>query len=317
MDNNFVAGFDGGGTKTAVCIKSLNGKVLARAGYGALNLNGGDEKRIRKTVEEMMEYCGSFAGGFLACRALCIGTAGISNPDSARLLVSQIRESGYMGTILLTGDHETALYGALGSGVGIALIAGTGSICLGRNGAGVKWRTGGWGYRIDDEGSGYAIGRDILAAAVRCLDGRLTETCLKESVMKTLHADTAADISAFAHRADTGKKEVAALARLLDPAVEAGDEAACRIAQRAAEALADLVIPVAEGTGQTDARIALLGSILQKCPSVRSRLEKRLHEIYPAMQTVMPKRDAAEGAADIAADHAKGKRVACDCEIYG
>ena len=45
----------------------------------------------------------------------------------------------------LVGDQVIALNGALSGEAGIALIAGTGSICFGKNGAGEYARSGGWG----------------------------------------------------------------------------------------------------------------------------------------------------------------------------
>lgn len=302
MAERFVAGLDGGGTKTAVCLKNTRGEILQRGEFGALNLNGGDKEQICRTVRDITAYCGLPESADL-CDAICVGTAGVSNPAAAQMLVQLIREAGYHGPILLTGDHETALHGALGSSVGIALIAGTGSICLGRNEAGEEWRSGGWGYRIDDEGSGYAIGRDILSAAVRCMDGRLVDTCLKQAVTEQLRVNSAAGIVAFVHRADTTKKDIAALSFLLDAAERAGDAEAARIAQKAAQELVCLVRPVAERTDQTDGRIALLGSILRKSDTVRSRTAALLREEYPQMQIVSPRRDAAEGAADMAAEY--------------
>ena len=52
-------------------------------------------------------------------------------------------------------------------GVGVALIAGTGSVAFGRAADGRTIRCGGWGYLLGDEGSGYAIGRAALRLAPR------------------------------------------------------------------------------------------------------------------------------------------------------
>lgn len=53
----------------------------------------------------------------------------------------------------------------------IVLIAGTGSIVLGR-GTGPRWfRAGGWGWLLGDEGGGQWLGRAALAAAAAAWDG--------------------------------------------------------------------------------------------------------------------------------------------------
>ena len=72
-------------------------------------------------------------------------------------------------------DQETALAGALGAPCGMVLIAGTGSICFGRDAVVKQPGSGGYGHKIDDEGSGYALGRDALAAVVRAQDGRAAD----------------------------------------------------------------------------------------------------------------------------------------------
>ena len=113
---------------------------------------------------------------------LCVGCAGMSNPELRRTLERMIRADGYEGAYMLAGDQAAALYAAHGAGPGAVLISGTGSICFGRNTRGITARAGGRGYKIDDEGSGYAIGRDILSAVVRAQDGRSRPTVLTELV---------------------------------------------------------------------------------------------------------------------------------------
>ena len=48
----WYAGWDGGGTKTEVCILDGEGKLLAKRVFGPLNPNGTDPERVRQTVRE-------------------------------------------------------------------------------------------------------------------------------------------------------------------------------------------------------------------------------------------------------------------------
>ncbi len=68
--------------------------------------------------------------------------------------------------IKVVGDNVIALEAAFGSGPGVIVIAGTGSIAYGRNRDGQTARAGGWGFAISDEGSGHWIGRAAVAAAL-------------------------------------------------------------------------------------------------------------------------------------------------------
>jgi hypothetical protein len=59
-------------------------------------------------------------------------------------------------------DTEAAYLGALGDRPGILLLAGTGSMALGRDGRGRWQRAGGLGPLLGDEGSAFWIGREWL-----------------------------------------------------------------------------------------------------------------------------------------------------------
>ena len=190
--SGYVCGWDGGGTKTEVLCLSLNGETLADAAFGPLNLNGADPERICATIRDSVAFMASQPGGLAACQALVIGTAGVSNRAAVTLVEQTVREAGYQGPLQLLGDQEIALAGAV-RGPGAVLVAGTGSICCGRSAQGERARSGGYGHLIDDEGSGYALGRDILKAVVRAADGRGSETALTAMVFDALHAT---DISA-------------------------------------------------------------------------------------------------------------------------
>ena len=89
-----------------------------------------------------------------------------------------MRRIGYKSPMLIVNDALVALTAGAGDGPGIVVICGTGSICYGRNDAAEAARSGGWGYILGDEGSGYWIGRGALAAVVRHADGRGPATSL-------------------------------------------------------------------------------------------------------------------------------------------
>jgi N-acetylglucosamine kinase-like BadF-type ATPase len=59
-------------------------------------------------------------------------------------------------------DAEAALLGALGDTPGVLVLAGTGSIVLGRDGRGRRARAGGLGPLLGDEGSAFWLGREWL-----------------------------------------------------------------------------------------------------------------------------------------------------------
>ena len=300
----WYAGWDGGGTKTEVCVLNEAGEVMADQSFGPLNPNGSSLEKVTRTIRDAIAWMKSLPGGAEACGRLVVGSAGINNRDTAVLLKKAVREAGWTGDFLLTGDQDIALHGAV-EGSGAILIAGTGAILCGRTPEGRKFRVGGNGYLIDDEGSGYAIGRDILAAVIRAHDGRAEATSLSGAVSRTLEVppDDIPGIITWLYSPKTGKKEIASLARLLPDALARGDVPAERIAEKAASELAALVTAGWHGNGMTGGELALAGSILQKIPEIRNRVEGAVHAEFPEIRIIAPRRSPAFGAASMARDH--------------
>lgn len=291
------AGLDGGGTKTAVRLADGAGRELACFTAPGINYTGAApaavEAALRDVFSRLAQLC---AGRPLA--AVCVCAAGVSRPDVPGRLEAAVRACGYDGPLRIEGDHLGALAGALGSSSGAILLAGTGSICYGRVRRGDQFeerRTGGWGHIMGDEGSGYAIGRAILCAAARAADGREPPTCLTGLVYGHWEVDSMAQVLARAY-GGTDKREIAALAPLLDPACARQDAAALRIAGEAADELALLAVPVVEALGLREDRLALAGSILEKCACVRERTVQRLKARSPQLTCAAPRSDAAAGA---------------------
>ena len=69
--------------------------------------------------------------------------------------------------VRVISDTEAAYRGALGAAPGMLLLAGTGSMALGRDGRGRWARAGGLGPLLGDEGSAFWIGREWLRASTR------------------------------------------------------------------------------------------------------------------------------------------------------
>jgi N-acetylglucosamine kinase-like BadF-type ATPase len=293
----YVAGLDGGGTKTAVAIADAAGRVVRTFVAGAINFNGHHEAEVATNMRRIMQsIAASCDGGLDACARICIGAAGVTNPVARERLAQLVRAGGYRGEMTILGDHETALFGAHERPYGMILIAGTGSICYGVNEDGRSHRTGGFGHLFDDEGSGYAIGRDMIAAVFRAADGRIPSTALTELVFTHLGIRSISQLTGYVYDPQRNKGDIAALSPLLIPACEQGDAAAVAIALRAGRSLAELVGPVADVLEMREGDLALLGGVLTHNTYVREAFQETLRTRYPHIRCIPPKRDAAYGA---------------------
>ena len=294
--NGYVAGLDGGGTKTAVAVAGPDGNLLFEFNTGAINYNGESAGNVRNNIKKILEELRLRCGSLENCLGICIGAAGVSNPAAREGLETSVRSCGYSGKLVITGDDKTALFGAMGKLCGMILIAGTGSICYGCNELGREHRTGGFGHLIDDRGSGYAIGREILSAVVRASDGRSEETALAGMVFGQLHISTIPELVRFVYDRETNKRDIAGLAPNLAAACELNDPVAMRIAEQCGSDLAEMVKPVADRLGLAEGEIATAGSILLQDLHVRTVFLSRMKTEYPGMSCIYPRQGAAYGA---------------------
>ena len=154
--------------------------------------------------------------------ALVIASRGVWTPAERRAAAATLR--GLARRVRVISDVEAARDGALGARPGILLLAGTGSIALGRGRAGALARAGGLGPLLGDEGSAFWIGRAWLPIARR-------------------HADTLA-LRRLALRPDAVAR-VAALAPSALRAARRGHPIARVIVAGAQAALAELVAGLA------------------------------------------------------------------------
>lgn len=287
-----IAGIDGGGTHTRLELRTGGNRFLERREFGPFNLNAIGEAAFRQRLREVFAACGNMSD----CDRLCVGGAGISNPDVGRILAEELERAGFSGKWKLCGDQEIALRGAM-DGPGLAVIAGTGSICFGKNAAGATARSGGYGHLIDDGGSGYALGRDTLSAAVRALDGRSEDEAILDAVLEELGASAGSGIVSFVYGSTTDKAAIARFASIALALAETGNATALEILNRGAEELFDLASAVQHRLGLENCPIALLGGLLSQDNVYRRRVEKKLSRLGPV---IYPAHDALWGAAQMA-----------------
>ncbi|MGN0907554.1 MAG: BadF/BadG/BcrA/BcrD ATPase family protein [Bullifex sp.] len=288
----FAAGIDGGGTGTSCVLIDRDENIIDRRRFSAFNLNSIGEVKFRNLLEEMASYLNSFG----KCVHLTIGAAGVSNP-AMRMIADEVF-SGAGIEYDLTGDHVIALEGAHGGKPGLAVIAGTGSICFAKTVDGRIVRTGGWGHLIGDEGSAYALGRDALKAVAAELDGTGSRTMLTGLLSGEKGLTSREEIIKYVYSGD--KTAVASLAILVDMASRHGDESARTILRENAMKLAKQIKGVHSLSGLDDAPIAFFGGLIDKDTPFRNALLEALKETDPSVYYRQSLYPAVMGAAMLA-----------------
>jgi glucosamine kinase len=173
--------------------------------------------------------------------AICVGSAGYSVPGTRQFLTDQL--SPLTRNMMIVNDAALVLPAA-GLDEGIALICGTGSVAIGIY-QGDEVQSGGWGYLLGDEGSGYWVVRTALRML---LDRRDRGMPLGDLGGRLLSVTGAAHVGALHEQfyAQPGPRHWAGYAPLV---LGSADPAAAQITANAAEALAGLAICAADRIG--------------------------------------------------------------------
>lgn len=291
---NFIAGIDGGGTKTALLCRSTDGSWQERKIFGAFNINAIGKEAFRKLIEEIAETIESFG----ICEALCIGAAGVSNIEM-RNTVAEVLDGTSIKKWSLVGDHEIALAGAMDGGCGIIVISGTGSIVFGKATDGSLVRMGGWGHLLGDEGSAYGISHDAYVAVAKMLDGTGPET----SLIKKLGVETRADIISYYYSHE--KADIASHAPAVEEAASEGDTVALDILKSNAVRIGDDIIAVAKKLDLGQTRVSFCGGLVTHDTVFKRNLISYLENSGNGINCIEPLKDSAEGAVILAGELVK------------
>jgi N-acetylglucosamine kinase-like BadF-type ATPase len=313
-----VIGIDAGGTKTVCLLAAGDGSIVAEARGPGANLHAAGELAVEKVLHDVMERAIDDAAGDarhgaatpqdLVPAAICLGIAGVDREDEMRTVRAIMRRIGYKSRVVVVNDALIGLVAGARDDPGIVIIAGTGSIVYGRNGGGEAARAGGWGHMIGDEGSGYWIGREALAAVMRAGDGRGPATALTGDILVFFNVADVSRLPRIVYDRESPRASVAALGPIVQRAAVRGDAVAMRILERAAE---ELVLGAQSVATRLEMRgdaftFYLAGGAFKAVPALAADLTRRLVEVAPRCQVQRLEAEPAIGAVWLALAEARG-----------
>lgn len=296
-------GIDGGGSKTR-CVMGDESSILGRGEAGPSNIIRVGEQAARASIEaSIWQACAAAKVDPSQVKRTCVGIAGGARPETAEM-VRRMVSAIVNAEVEVVGDMVIAME-ASGSGTGVVVIAGTGSIAYGRNAAGQTARAGGWGFSISDEGSAHWIGRGAVSAVMRALDEGENSALLDE-LMKTWRVDTRERMIMVANASPPA--DFAGLLPVIVSAADADDPIAHDVlAQAGAELamLARIVILRLFGVGES-VPVAVSGGVFRNAAMVRRVFYNNLRLRYPTVVSSETVIDAENGALELARKGAKG-----------
>ena len=288
---SLIVGVDGGGTKTVAWLAlrdALPGQVLGRGLAGPSNPCSIGFTPAMRNLEESIEVALAEAGRRREeIVSACIGLAGISFESEGRRIPDWIRQQRLAREVIVTNDAEPILTCGAPGGWGVGLISGTGSFVLARSATGQMARVGGWGFRLGDEGSGYAIATAGLSAAARAADGRGPATVLLDRFLEHFESQQPRQLIERVYAHDVDRCAIADTARIVfDAAGE--DPLADQIVSDAAQSLAEMIFAARRTLAlPADLPIGVAGGAILGSTLLRARFIERLAacDVRPAPLT--------------------------------
>lgn len=201
-----------------------------------------------------------------------------------RLPVAEIRS---------TGDDVVTHLGALGGAPGVAVAAGTGTLCIAIDATGRRRNVDGLGYLFGDQGSGFWLGRAGIRAALAAVEGRAPVTTLTDRLRLRVGP---LPVSVKRLYAEPGLvAQVAGFAREVGAAALAGDAVAQAICRQAAVGLVgDVEAALSFLGGRGD--VTASGGVLVAGGVVRAEFIAELARRCRGARLVPARGDATDGA---------------------
>jgi N-acetylmuramic acid 6-phosphate etherase len=216
--------------------------------------------------------------------AMCIAAAGVARRAEQQRLTEWALNRRLAVAVQVVDDAQPVLAAGTREGWGIAVIAGTGSIVMGRSSDGTTARAGGWGPLLGDEGSAYAIAVDGLRAAVRAVDGRGPQTRLVADLLAALNLASPDQLISAIYDAHPDRAQLARLAPVVTQAAVERDGVAIQIMDHAAASLAEQIEVVVAKLRMLSGGfpLALAGGVMVETPLLRESL------LHQAKQRSLP-----------------------------
>ena len=271
----YYLGIDGGGSTTRAVLIDARGEAMATARAGSLNYRSAGLEIARKSLRSIMNQISPpgpagppppHAKG-ADIHAAFIGNAALSGPapeDELHALCEGILEPECLA---MDSDLSIALEAMDVQGPCAVAIAGTGSMAAGRAGeGGPVLHTGGWGWMLGDEGSGFHVAWEGIRAGLRGHEGSGPATALTGALCGHFGVSAPEELTDIFYNPPKEPREVAAFAWEV---LHSDDSVAREIVVRCAESFAGTVKALLRNLPE-NTRLDLWGGMFQRSEAYRA-----------------------------------------------
>jgi N-acetylglucosamine kinase-like BadF-type ATPase len=196
-------------------------------------------------------------------------------------------------------DAEIALYATTLGKPGIVVIAGTGSVCLGKNASGKIAISGGWGPLAGDEGGGVGIAREALQAVAKASDGRGIPTELSKKASEYFRSSGPENLIVAIYSPQVDNTRIAGFAKSVVETALRGDAVASNIMSESGFELGIAACAVIESLGMKRQKVPVgcVGSVFKAGELLTKPMIDTIHTIAPKAFLTEPLMPPAHAAA--------------------
>src|SRR2546423_3967094 len=301
----YFLGVDGGGTKTHAVLLDEHERLLGEGFAGPSNPLRVGVASAAAAVREAIDGACDAAGVRRADIAACeVGLAGVRRSDLRERMRDSLTSLGISAVEVVT-DAEIALYGATNGAQGLVLIAGTGSICCGRNARGKRVCAGGWGPLAGDEGGGSWLAQRALRAVAQASDGRGPATILCQAACAYFNVAAPDDLSMAIYAPSMTNELIAGFGRHVVEAARKKDPVAREIIGDAGRELGKAAVAVIRKLQMCEKRfqVAYVGGVFRAGELILQPLREVITRVAPQAYLTPPQLAPAVAAAQMARAH--------------
>jgi N-acetylglucosamine kinase-like BadF-type ATPase len=267
-----IIGIDAGGSKTRVIQASVADtsrkfKIIKEACFDPYNYRQDGISGLNRLINHILANIRIKDTGSVL---LIGGFAGAGTYKCHMDIQRTLEKHGFRRNLTNITSDAGLLLMAIGN-TGIVLIAGTGSICIGRGGVSedgreIKVRAGGYGFRMYSEPGGYQLGMRAIDAALKIEDGRGQEptvlytrikdyfgVSLLEEIMPLLYPQSGKNSNA--------NRQIAGISKVVLKAAHEGDETTNHLVSELVDNLADHIRAVYKKLGLENPIVGLHGGL--------------------------------------------------------
>ncbi|MET4225408.1 BadF/BadG/BcrA/BcrD ATPase family protein [Oerskovia enterophila] len=294
-----VVGVDVGGTKTHVRVargeERLVDLVVPSTGWSA-QPSGAAARWIAERVRAALGRCRpSLTVADVA--HLTVGAHGCETPRQCVTLAEEVRL--LLDVSCTVVNDAQLLVPAAGLDEGIGLVAGTGSIAVGRHReTGAYLSAGGWGWVLGDDGSASALVREAARALFVRADVGATRDPLEPRLLASFGAENLVDLASIMSWRG-GVETWGQHAPVVFRALEAGSQVSRAVVTAGGGALAELVGNLVY-RGAVGTTVVVAGGVVTQQQALRNALADALERRAPQTALRMLDEDPVEGAVFLA-----------------